>query len=706
MPLQKLQFKPGVNRESTNYANEGGYYSGDKVRFRSGYPEKIGGWQNISFTYTYKGVCRQMWNWIPLDGANLNALGTNQKFYIENGGFYNDITPLAAAAAGINNNPFSTTSGSRLVTVTDTAHGTSSGTYVTFAGATDTGGILAATLNTAFEVITVIDGNSYTIISPTTATSTAVGGGAGVTAAYDIAAGGSIYTTGVGWGAGPWSRGTWGSASTVGVGVQLRLWSIDNFGQDLVLAPRDGALYYWAKDISTYPKAITLAAASTTAGYDGTYVPSQTLQILTSGLQRFGLCFGANPYDPTTPSTTFDPMLVRWSDQENIYDWVPTTFNQSGEQRLSNGSTIVTAVHSRQENIVFTDTAVFVMQYLGPPYIWGFQLITDNISVASPNAVTSANNVTYWMGVDKFYTYAGRVDTLNCTIWKYIYNNINKDQLYQIVSGTNAQYNEVWWFYPSAGSLVNDSYAIYNYSERIWYYGSLNRTAWLDSALRQYPMAAFSVQVTYLAAVVTASDTSIQLIDSGTYPTTGSIQIDSEVISYTGNSNNVLTGCIRGTLNTTAASHVQYTVAPLYIPNQVMFHELGVDDGSLSVSTAIAANIQTSDFDIGDGHNFGFVWRMLPDVTFNGSNVNAPNLFITLKPRVNSGTAYGEPDPNAVLSADNFAGNTTYTIETYTGQVYTRLRGRQMSFKISSTALGVSWQLGVPRIDIRQDGKR
>jgi len=706
MPLQKLLFKPGINRESTNYANEGGYYSGDKVRFRSGYPEKIGGWQNISFGYTYKGVCRQMWNWIPLDGSNLNALGTSQKFYVENGGFYNDCTPLAAPAAGINNNPFSTTSGSRLITVTDTSHGASAGTFVTYAGATATGGILAATLNAEFEIITLIDGNSYTIISPTTATSTAVGGGAGVTAAYDISAGGSVYTVGVGWGAGPWSRGTWNSASSVGVGVQLRLWTIDNFGQDLVFAPRNGALYYWEKDTTTYPRAITLAAASTAAGYDGTYVPSQTLQILTSGIQRFGLCFGANPYDPSTPSTTFDPMLVRWSDQENIYDWVPTTFNQSGEQRLSNGSTIVTAVHSRQENIVFTDTAVFVMQYLGPPYIWGFQLITDNISVASPNAVNSANNVTYWMGVDKFYTYTGRVDTLSCTIWKYIYNNINKDQLYQIVSGTNAEYNEVWWFYPSAGSLVNDSYAIYNYMEKIWYYGSLNRTAWLDSALRQYPMAAFSVQVTYLAVAITASDTTIILLNSGSYPTTGSIQIDSEIISYTGNSNNVLTGCIRGLLGSTAASHVQYTVAPLYTPNQVMFHELGVDDGSLSVSTAIAANIQTSDFDIGDGHNFGFVWRMLPDVTFNGSDVNAPSLFLTLKPRVNSGTAYGEPSPNTVLSADNFAGNTTYIIETYTGQVYTRLRGRQMSFKISSTSLGVAWQLGAPRIDIRADGKR
>ena len=705
MPLQKLQFKPGINRETTNYANEGGYYSCDKIRFRSGSPEKIGGWQNISFGYTYKGVCREMWNWIPLDGSNLTALGTNQKFYVENGGFYNDITPLAAGAAAINNNPFSTTSGSRLVTVTDTAHGASAGTFVTYAGAADTGGILAATLNTAFEVITVVSVDSYTIISPTAATSTVVGGGASVTAAYDISAGGSIYTSGVGWGAGTWSRGTWGSAATVGVGSQLRLWSIDNFGQDLVMAPRNGVLYYWPKDTSTYAKAITLSAASTTAGYAGAYVPSQTLQVMTSGIQRFGIAFGANPYDPTTSSTTFDPMLVRWSDQENIYDWVPTALNQSGEQRLSNGSTIVTAAHSRQEIVIFTDSTVFVMQYLGPPYVWGFQLITDNISIASPNAVTSANNILYWMGGDKFYSYSGRVDTLDCTLRRFVYNNINQSQLYQIVSGTNTAYNEVWWFYPSKNSLVNDTYIIYNYVENIWYYGNLNRTAWLDSALKTYPMAAFSVQVTYLAAAITSSDTTIPLLNSGSYPSTGSIQIDSEIISYTANSNNTLTGCIRGATNTTAASHVQYTVAPLYIPNQVMFHEYGVDDGSLSTSTAIAANIQTSDFDIGDGHNFGFVWRMLPDVTFDGSTVNAPSLFLTLKPRVNSGTPYGEPDPNAVVSADNFAGSTTYTIETYTGQVYTRLRGRQMSFKLSSTALGVDWQLGATRIDIRPDGR-
>ena len=285
--------------------------------------------------------------------------------------------------------------------------------------------------------------------------------------------------------------------------------------------------------------------------------------------------------------------------------------------------------------------------------------------------------------------------------------NLNKDQVYQITAGTNEGFNEVWWQYPSAGSTVNDSYVIYNYVEQLWYYGSFTRTAWQDSALRQYPMAAFSVEVSYLSvAVTTTTQTSISLVDATAYPLSGTIQIDSEVITYTGNSGNTLTGCGRGALGTTAATHTQYTTVPYYVPNQVMFHELGTDDASRPVSIPIEAYVQSSDFDIGDGHNFGFVWRMLPDVTFNGSTVNAPVIYMTLKPRQNSGATYGEPSPTTVTSADNFVGGRVYPIEAYTGQVYTRLRGRQMSFKISSTGLGVNWQLGTPRIDVRQDGRR
>jgi len=782
MPLQKLQYRPGVNREGTNYSNEGGFYQCDKIRFRSGYPEKIGGWNSISNpnTYTYNGVARTMWNWVTLDGNNLNGVGTNQKLYVENGGNYNDITPWAAVAAGINNNPFTTISGSKQVTVTDTAHDATSGTWVTFAGATAVGGL---TIVGAYEIITIPDGNSYTIISPTAASSGATGGGAGVTARYQIDAGGAVYTTGVGWGAGSWSRGTWGSAADVGVGQQLRLWSMDNFGQDMLAAPRNGPIYYWAKDTTTYAVAVTLSSlanttqlttattaqgmafgspvttitvpadivpfisagcvisgtgivagtyittawdfstsvtisVATTGSASGTYifyysgqaVPTSTLQVFVSPTQRFVIAMGANSYDPTNLSTTFDPLLVRWSDQENPYDWVPTAANQSGELRLSNGSTIVLALHGRQENLIFTDTALFVMQYLGPPYVWKFNLIEGNLSVMSPHSAITVNNVTYWMGMDKFYSYSGTVNTLPCTLRQFIFGNLNQSQAAQVVCGSNEAFNEVWWHYPSYASSVNDSYVIYNYLENIWYYGSMNRTAWLDSSLRSYPMAAFSCQNSYLSiAVTTTTATSIVLIDSTSYPNAGTIKIDSEVIVYTANSGTTLTGCVRGSLGTTAATHTAYTPAPYYVPNQVMYHESGVDDGSLPVSIPIEAYITSSDFDIGDGDHFAFVWRMLPDVSFGGSAVASPQVFLQIVPRVNSGSAYNTTTIDTVVSANNYdptTGAKYYTIETYTGQVYTRLRGRQMAFKISSTGLGVNWQLGVPRIDIRPDGRR
>ena len=703
MPLQKLQFRPGINREGTNYSNEGGWYECDKIRFRSGFPEKLGGWQSLSNpnTYTFKGVARSLWNWVTLNYSNLLALGTSCKVYIENGGNYHDITPITTASpVTLGSNPFTTTSGSKLVLVTASAHNTTAGTYVTFAGATVVGGL---TISGAYEILETLDGNSYTIVAASAASSTSTGGGASVTATYDISAGLATYTVGNGWGAGVWSRGSWGSATTVGIGQQLRLWSFDNFGQDLVMSIRGGTLYYWAADTSTYARAIKLSTASTSAGYSGTFVPHTTLQIFASDVQRFGIAFGANPYDPTNANTTFDPLLVRWSDQENIYDWVPTATNQSGEQKLSNGSTIVTAVHSRQENLIYTDTALFVMQYLGPPYVWGFNLITDNISVMSPGAVTSVNNVTYWMGADKFYTYTGRVETLPCSLRQYVFNDFNFEQAYQVVSGTNEGYNEVWWHYPSANSSVNNRYVIYNHLERIWYYGTLNRTAWLDSPLRQYPMAAFSVKTSYLNAAINASQTSITLVDATSYPYAGSIQIGSEVITYTGSSLNTLTGCTRGANNTAATSHSAYDAAPYLVPNQSIFHEYGLDDGSLPTVSPIESYIQSSDFDIGDGHNFGFVWRILPDVNFIGSDTNInpnPSLTMTVRPRQNSGTLYGSPDPNTVVQSSS------YPIPQYTGQVYTRLRGRQMGFKIASNDIGVAWQLGTPRLDIRPDGRK
>ena len=812
MPLQKLQLRPGINRESTTYANEGGWFESEKIRFRSGQPEKIGGWTNLAASTggvvnTYNGVNRNMTNWVTLNYSNLNAVGTNQKFYVENGGLYHDITPLTAASpvAVGGAGPFATTNTSKLVTVTVSAHGISPGTWVTFSGAVAGGGL---TLNGEFEAISTPTGNTFTIISPTAATSTSANtGGASVVANFQIAAGSATYTTSNGWGAGPYNAvifgtgsstlsstisaaatsisvastasfsasgtivieseiitytglsggitftgctratdesmatihvsgvtvqqyssetsGTsayaWGAASATAnsIGTQLRLWTADNFGQDLIFAPRGGAIYYWAVDTSAYARAVTLTSLATTYNAtNGPYTPTTTLAVIASDVQRFVIAFGSNPYVPGNSATTFDPMIVRWSDQEDAYTWVPAATNQSGEYKLAGGSTIVAARTAKQEVLIWTDAALFTMQYLGPPYVWGFNLLMDNVSIISPNAIASVNNQTFWMGVDKFYVYTGRVDTVPCTLRQYVFNDINQSQSYQIVAGTNEGFNEVWWFYPSANSPVNNRYVIYNHLEKIWYYGTMNRTAWLDSPLRQYPMGAQSVQNSFLATAITSTTaTSLTLLNGYSYPNSGTLVIDSEYISYTAHDSgdgNTLTGCSRGAVNpvtgaaTTAATHVQYSAVTYLTPNQVMFHENGTDDYSNVTPTSINAYVQSSDFDIGDGHNFGFVWRMLPDVTFDGSTVAAPKVNLSVRPRQNSGTNYGVGDAPAVISGNNYSSplNHNYVVQLFTGQVYTRIRGRQMAFKIESTEIGVAWQLGATRIDVRPDGRR
>ena len=715
MPLSKLQFKPGINRENTNYAGEGGWYDGDKIRFRSGFPEKIGGWQNFAASVsgtanTFKGVCRNLWNWITLNSSNLLALGTEQKLYIENGGAYYDITPIRNTST-INNNPFAITNGSKLAVVTDTAHTATVGTYVTFSGAT---GVDYTAFNAEFEIVVIVDANTYQIILPTAAGATGPGGGAVVSAAYQLNSGNSVASVGTGWGTGPWSRDGWGEeysgTAVVQETTQLRLWSLDNYGQDLISAIREGGIYYWAANTTTTPpRAVTLESLATAAGYGGTFVPNRVYEIHTSGVQRFGICIGANPYDPTDAETAFDPMLVRWSDQENIYQWVPAADNQAGELRFSHGSQLVTGRHGRQEFVVWSDSAIYSMQYLGPPYVWGVNLLMDGISIASPNAVVGASNLMFWMGVDKFYMYDGRVQTLPCTVRQYVFDDFNFDQSFQVIAGGNEQYSEVWWHYPSADSNVNDSYVIYNYLDNAWYYGLLNRTAWLDSPLRQRPMASFSVRTTYLSTAALSTDTTLNVIDASSYPYVGVVLIDSEQISYTNRTTTALSGCTRGLNGTTAASHVAYSTAGLVVPNQVMFHETGNDDLTTPTPVPIEAYISSSDFDIGDGHNFGFVWRIIPDLTFDGSTTYSPNypaVTMVCKPRQFSGSAYGTPSSPDVTSAQSYNTQRVYAVQQYTGQVYTRVRGRQMSFEIRSTEQGVAWQLGVPRVDIRPDGRK
>ena len=647
MSLQTLKIVPGINREGTNYSNSGGWYDGDKIRFRSGNPEKIGGWSRLSNS-VYRGTARSLWNWIDFDGSNYLGVGTNLKYYVERGGDYNDITPIRDTFTPQDTKYcFATATGSKIVIVTIIAHGAGPNDFVTFSGAIAVGGVPAVDLNTEHQ-ITYIDSNNFSILVATTATSTVyLGGGVSTIAVFQILTGLDVYVIGTGWGAGPYSRLGWGTGYTSGIGQQLRLWSNDNYGQDLVIAPRGGAIYYWVDATGVNVRAQLLATLSTAAlgntpagiGY-GVFVPTATNQILASALQRFVIAFGANPYSAAqkTVPTAFDPMLVRWSDQAQPYQWVPSITNQSGEFRLTHGSYIVAAQVARVENLIWTDSCLYSMQYLGPPYVYKFDVLMDNISIISPNAAISINNVTYWMGLDKFYMYNGTVSTLPCTLKQYVFEDLNSAQGYQVFAGGNSGYNEVWWFYCSEDTTVIDRYVIYNYLDNVWYSGNMSRSAWLDSGIRPYPVAADYNQ-------------------------------------------------------------------------RMLYHESTVDDNSGLTTEPIVAYVQSSDFDIEDGQSFSFVWRMLPDVNFNGSNVNNPYVSMTIKPRQNSGAPYGTADIPLVTSADNFAppyppNSSVYVVQEFTGQVYTRLRGRQMSFRISSDSLGVAWQLGHVRFDARPDGRR
>jgi hypothetical protein len=695
MPLQKLVLKPGVNRENTRYTNEGGWFQSDKVRFRQGTPEKIGGWLRLSAS-TFLGVCRSLWNWTTLTNLNLLGLGTSSKFYIENGGAYNDVTPIRSAA--ILSNPFKTTINVATVTVTHTSHGAINNDYVTFSNAATVGGL---DLNGEFK-LTYVDANTYTITASTTATSTvAAGGGTTVNAMYQINVGLDAEVPLAGWGAGGWGLGAWGYGATSN--SALRLWSQTNFGQNLVAGFRGSPIYYWDANYGVSPSVFTVtiatpavvtstltlangspvilansgypaalptgltpgttyyvinasgstfnlsatvggAAINTSGTQSGTHyilpnlIPVTSLSgasdvpiiqnlVYVSDVSRFTFAFGCNQAGETTQ----DPMLIRWSDQESVTNWTPAITNQAGYVRLSHGTQIVATIQTRQEIVVWTDSALYSLQYLGPPYVWGVQLLGDNISILSQNAVAQASGVIYWMGTDKFYMYDGRVQTLNCDLRKFVYQDINLDQNQQVFASTNEGFNEVWFFYCTASSSTIDRYVVYNYLEKTWYYGSMARTAWLDSGLRNYPLAA-------------------------TY-------------SY-----------------------------------NVVNHEYGNNDGETGTTLPIEAYISSAEFDIGDGDHFAFIWRMLPDLTFSGSDTgSSPQVTYTLYPMANSGSGTGTP----VAANVNKLTGAAYTItEGFTGQVFTRVRGRQMIIKVGSNNLGTSWQLGSTRIDIRPDGRR
>ena len=483
--LQKLQFKPGVNRDQTNYTNEGGFYECDKIRFRSGYPQKLGGWLRFG-AFTLKGICRQMFNWITSFSDNLLALGTSKKVYLEGGGFLTDITPIRATfVSPATDNCFDTTIGLNLVNVNIVGHGATAGSFVTFSGVVGPiGGIPQAEFNAEFEITSVTDADNFKITLTTAATSTATGGGTAITAAFQINIGNDIAAIGYGWSAGGWSRLGWGSGALTPVVDIQRDWFFNNFDNDLAMNIRNGAIYYWTYNSSFNTRA-TLLSATTINSVAPADVPDEATQILVSQNDKHLLAFGATPYG----GGQFDPLLIRWATQDQPNVWTPLTTNSAGFLRVSRGSQIVCAIATRQEILVYTEGTLSSLQYLGTADVFGIQELADNISILSPRCVAVVNNTAYWMGHDKFYSYSGRVETLPCTLRNHVFTNLNYDQADQIVCGTNEGWNEIWWFYPSANSTVNDSYVVYNHLERIWYYGSISRTAWNDSSLREYPQA-------------------------------------------------------------------------------------------------------------------------------------------------------------------------------------------------------------------------
>lgn len=640
MPFIKLQFKPGVNRDQTDYSNEGGWYECDKIRFRSGYPEKIGGWTKGT-TNTFDGVCRQMWNWITTYNDNLLALGTDSKAYIENGGYYYDITPFASALAG--SNTFAVTSGSKVVTVTTTTalpDWLVTGEPVLVAGFVSAlGGIPITELN-GVRTITKTGANSFTFTATTTASSSTSVSGTGYTVKAEIEPGNPITIQGLGWGVGGWGRNAWGLGATgSGVNLPQRDWWFDNFDNDLVMNIRNGAPYWWVRGTTDDPQtalathAITLQTYATGEGYDPNAVPAQVMQMLVSQQDRHLVAFGAVPFGSTNVAD-FDPMLIRWADQDTPADWTPSQTNTAGDLRVSRGSRIVRALPSRQEILVWTDTNLYTLQFLGTLDVFGLQEYADNISIMSPRCMASAANITYWMGQDKFYAYTGRVETLPCTLRNHVFNNINMNQADQVVCGTNEQWNEIWWFYPTADSNYNNAYVVYNHLERIWYYGTIERTAWLDTPIRHWPQAANT--------------------------------------PITVNGNTVTTG--NG-----------------YIYN----HEDGIDDDGV----AMDSYIQSSDFDLDDGDNFMLTRRILPDIGFEGSTAQTPEVTLTVRPRNFPGGSFSSDPADTQRVIESSVGR-------YTDQVFMRARARQMALKIRSQNLGVQWQLGAPRLDVRPDGRR
>jgi hypothetical protein len=621
MPLQKLAFPPGVFRDQTRGSAEGRWFDCDKIRFRAGLPQKIGGWQRFSEDTT-DGQIRFLFNFISLTENNYLAIGSSQRFYIEEGGDFTNITPLRKTVS-LGTNPITTgAAGSGVITVADTGHGAVLNDFVTLAGATLTDGITTAQINTTHQITEIVNDNSYKVDTGGSASSgTTAGGGGSVTAAYEINVGLDTAVQGTGFGAGTFSRGTFGSAATIATGAvdQLRLWSGDNFGEDLVFNVRNGGVYFWDESDGLSTRAIALSAESGASN-----APVIATQVMVDNNARHVLAFGCN----VLGATAQDKLLIRWSDQENAVDWTPTALNTSGDLRLNSGSQIVRAYATRQETLIWTEETLFSLRYVGTPFIFGINVISRNITIISSNSVASLNGVVYWMGLRDFFAYTGRVQELPSTVKDYVFGDINRTQAQKIHAGTIKDYGEVIWFYCSADSEEINRYVIFNSFENVWYFGTLTRTAWLDSSSREYPIGSNSADF------------------------------------------------------------------------QIYNHELGLNDGEGSSPSGIAAHIESADFEIGDGDQFQFIRRILPDISFFGSTDPTPSVSFSLKPRNFSGSGFGTSDTSTITATK------TVDVQEYTEQAFVRIRSRQMAFRVESSGTNIAWKLGASRIDVRQDGRQ
>jgi hypothetical protein len=620
MALTKLVFRPGINRETTAYANEGGWFDGNLVRFRAGKPESIGGWTRYTKT-AMLGTGRSLLTWTALDGTIYTGMGTNLKYYVIRGGGLNDITPIreTTAAGAVT---FDATTGSSVIKVTDTGNGVYLNDFVTFSGAASLGGNVTATiLNAEHQVTRVIDVDNYEITVSVTANASDSGtGGASVIGAYQINTGLDTSVFGTGWGTGVWSRGTWGSGSTTTVpGAQLRIWSQDNYGEDLIICVQDGGIFYWDESGGLAARAVALEDL---AGAQA--APTIAKTVIVSERDRHVIAFGC---DPEADPGVQDPLIIRFSDQENPAEWrtLPTT--TAGELRIGTGSEIIGAIQTKQQIIVFTDVSVHAMQYIGDPFTFGLQEVSSSVSIMSPNAMVAVGDAVFWMGKNEFYVYDGAVVQIPCDVKEYVFSGLNVQQQLKIYAGHSSSFSEVWWFYPSLNSQENDSYVVYNYEQKVWYYGTMSRTAWQDRNVLSFPTA----------------------------------------------------------------------ISP---DGYVYYQENGLDDGSVNPPVALAPYIESSVVDMGDGDQFMFATRVIPDLTFRNSTNVAPTATFTLKARNFPGGAYFATDSDPVVKT------ASHPVEQFTNQLFTRLRGRSISLRIESNQTGTAWRLGDPRVDLRTDGRK